>query len=91
MASKQRKISLVHLAVEVELLSFKPVIEFISMDSVSRKPVSNLFPPFQIVRHFDFSRYIVFAMHLDIHHVYIRSNSNVSRKARASNNLERRW
>jgi len=87
MAGKQRTISLIHLT--VELLSFKSIVEFISMDSVSRKPISN-FTPFQIVRRFDFSRYIVFATHLDIHYVYIDSESNVSRKVRMSNNLERR-
>jgi len=26
-------------------------------------------PPFQIIRHFGFARYIAFAMHLDIHYV----------------------
>jgi hypothetical protein len=28
-----------------------------------------LLPPFQIIGHFDFSRYIDFAMHLDIRYV----------------------
>ena len=48
----------------------------------------DVLPPFQIIRHFDFSRYIVFAMHLDIHYVKIRSKINVSRKAKTSYNLE---
>jgi hypothetical protein len=29
----------------------------------------DVLPPFQIIRRFGFSRYIVFAMHLDIHNV----------------------
>jgi hypothetical protein len=44
-------------------------------------------PPVQIIRRFGFSslaRYITFAMHLDIHYVYIHNKSNVSRNAKTS-------
>jgi hypothetical protein len=47
-----------------------------------------LLPPFQIIRLF-ILRYIAKAMHLNIHHVYIHSKSNVSRKVKTSYNLER--
>ena len=36
---------------------------------ISQVAYSNLLPPFQIIRCFRFSRYITFAMHLDIHYV----------------------
>jgi hypothetical protein len=41
---------------------------------------------FQIIRHFGFFRYVVFAMHLDMHCL----DTYVSRKAKTSYNLERR-
>jgi hypothetical protein len=34
-----------------------------------------LLPPFQIVSRYVFSKYIAFATHLDIHHVYIRNKT----------------
>jgi hypothetical protein len=47
-----------------------------------------VFPLFQIIRYFDFSRYIVFAMHLNIHYVRIHSKSNIFRKTKTSYNME---
>jgi hypothetical protein len=41
----------------------------------------------QIIRCFDFSRYIVFPIYLDIVYIYMHSKYNVSRKAKTSYNL----
>jgi hypothetical protein len=49
-----------------------------------------ILPPFQIIRHFDFYKYIAFAMHLHVYYVYIHNKSNVSIKDKASYNLEQR-
>ena len=48
---------------------------------------SKILPPFQIIRCFSFSRYVVFAMYLDIHYVQIHTKDNISRKAKTSYNL----
>jgi hypothetical protein len=53
------------------------------------RPVEVLNPS-QIIRRFGFSRYIAFTMYLDIVHVYMHSKCNVSGKAKASYNLEKR-
>ena len=49
-------------------------------------------PPLQIIRRFGFSKYIAFAISLDVHYVQLhsKSNSNVSIKDKTSYNLERR-
>ena len=39
---------------------------------------------FQVIRHFDFWRYISFAMHLDIYHLQIYDKINVSTKDKMS-------
>jgi hypothetical protein len=49
---------------------------------------SNLLPLFQIVSCSDFLRYIASAMYLDVYCAYIHSESNVSRKAETTYNLE---
>ena len=49
-----------------------------------------LLPPFQIIRHFGFSRCIAFAMHLDIRYVLIHNKSCLSRKAKTTYKLQRR-
>jgi hypothetical protein len=41
-----------------------------------------ILPPSQIIRRFDISKYIDFAIHLDIHYVQIHSKNNVSRKSK---------
>ena len=51
---------------------------------------TNLLHTYRIIKYFGFSRYIAFAMHLDIHYVYIHNKSNAFRKAKTSYNLERR-
>jgi len=51
------------------------------------KVVLNLF---QIIRRFDFSKYIAFIIYLDIVYIYMHSKYNVFRKAKISYNLEQR-
>jgi hypothetical protein len=47
-------------------------------------------PPFQIIRRFGFSRYIVFPMYLDMLHIQVHSKSYISKKVKMSYNLEQR-
>jgi hypothetical protein len=47
--------------------------------------------PSQMIRSFDFSRYVAFVMHIDIHYVYIHTKSNVSQKTKTSYNLGGVW
>ena len=44
------------------------------------RPAASSLLAFQIIRRFDFSRYVVFTMHIDIHYVYIHAKNNVSEK-----------
>jgi hypothetical protein len=44
--------------------------------------MSLLLPPFQIIRRFGFSRYIVFTMYLDIVYIKVHSKSYVSKKTK---------
>ena len=46
-----------------------------------------ILPPFQIIRHFGYYRYIAFTIYLDIVCTYVHSKSYVSRKAKMSYNL----
>ena len=52
---------------------------------------SELLKLFQTIRCFDFSRFITFVRHLDIHYVYMHIESNVSRKVKTSYNFEQRY
>ena len=48
-----------------------------------------LLNPFQIIRRFGFSRYIIFTMYLDIAYIYVHSKYNLSRAVKTSYSLER--
>ena len=51
---------------------------------------SIILPPSQIINRFGFSRYIDFAMHLDIIYIEVHSKNYAPRKAKTTNNLGRR-
>jgi len=49
-----------------------------------------LLPMFQIVGHFRIYRYITFAMHLDIHYVWIYNKNTLSKFTKTTYNSELR-
>jgi hypothetical protein len=51
--------------------------------------LSYVLNPSQIIRRFDFSRYIAFTIYLDIAYVYVHNKCNIFRKAKTYYNLER--
>ena len=55
-----------------------------TIDSIS----IHILAPSQIAYHFDFSNYIVFAIHLHIHYALIHSNTYVSNKVKKTYNFK---
>jgi hypothetical protein len=57
---------------------------------VRSKYLCAILHPFQIISRFGFSRYIDFAMHLDITYIWMRNKNYAPKKAKTTINLGQR-
>ena len=88
-------ISILHHTLEPSLFYFLAKAHTLVYSCQSRNSQSytiryQILHPSQIICHCGFSRYIDFAMHLDMRYVQIHCKTDVSRKAKTTYNLEQR-